>query len=446
MRGESGRVEDIEYRRQPGGAFEDGRSRRVVLRRRGVGWALLLLILTQRLALPTPAGQLPLVLVGGLALITLGLRTQVLSLHRGRFRLFLLMAAATSLVTFVAAVRGLPLSLTSFMFLLLIYACGTVVLTEASGRDFTLFLQLFVKLMTFFAALGAGLFAAQWAGLEYRDWLGSVVPESLLLQGFHTTNPLVFGSDIFKANGVLFLEPSFFSLFSGLAVAAALYLGLGPVYLGILLLGLVSSLSGNGFVVAGAAVLTLVIQGKWTRLRPIALPGAIAALIAWVTGLGSLILSRVTEVSDDQASASLRFVQPYGLFSEQLSGSLSTVLYGRGPGAADALAVATRQSDLLAPVVPKVIYEYGVIAGVVILVLIWRQFLHRPPTWTLATGLGLVYWVVNASLLVPLIPLTMFLLLGIWEPLRGRDVRRVSAVSPNLAQNIDEALGDRRPF
>ena len=372
----------------------------------------------QRLAVP--GTELPLVVPVALSVIAVGLQRGSLSFDRTRLRLYLVAAVAVVAATVAAALRGLTPSLPSVAFLLAIYACGTVVLTHPTWVGYRTFLVAFVRVMVGYAAVGALAFAAQWAGLGYRDWLAVVLPDGLLLQGYRTTNALVYGSEYMRANGLVFLEASSFSLSTGLALAAGLYLRVGLATLAVLTVGLVTSVSGNGMVVLVAALAVLVLNGQWSVLRPLLVPATLGAVAVAGFGLLPTLLSRATEVTESDSSASLRFVQPYGVFVDRLLQSPEGLLLGHGGGAADEFVRTLRSEDLLAPVLPKIMFEYGLVAAIPLTAMLCSMFLARVPTWVLGAGLALVYWVINASLLVALLPLTLFAFLTLWAPLRDR--------------------------
>lgn len=370
--------------------------------------------------LSVPGTQLPLLVPFVYGVIAVGLYRRVLSFDVARVRLYLVALVLVAVSTLTATLRGLTPSLSSALLLCGLYACGTVVLTAPTWEAYRTLLSAYVRVMTGFAGFGAALFVAQWAGLLYRDWVAAVVPDSMLLDGYYSSIALFFGSPYQRANGMVFLEPSFFSLFTGLAIAAALYLRAGLLSLSVLTVGLITSVSGNGMVVATAAVVVLVVSRQWRSLRPLAVPAVLALLAVVAFELSPILLGRLTEVTRSDSSASLRFVEPYGLFIGQLLESPATLLVGQGAGAADSLVGTVRASELVAPVAPKVLYEYGLITGLALLTTLLSMTMARVPTWVLGAGLALVYWIINPSLLVPVLPFTVFVFTTIWAPLRAR--------------------------
>jgi hypothetical protein len=167
-------------------------------------------------------------------------------------------------------------------------------------------------------------------------------------------------------------------------------------------------------------VVVLAIFGEWRKLRPLAVPAALGLVAVLAFGLGPTLLARVTEVENGDSSASLRFVQPYSLFARELTGDPLALLLGRGAGAADSYVATVRAADLQAPVLTKILFEYGLVVTLPLLALLCSLFFARVPTWVLGVGLALVYWGVNASLLVPLLPFTLFTFLTLWAPLRDQ--------------------------
>jgi hypothetical protein len=370
----------------------------------------------QRIAVP--GTQLPMLVPLVYVAVAIGLYRGVLSFDVARLRLFLVATVLVVASTLTAVLRGLAPSVSSALLVLGVYACGTLVLTAPTWAGHRALLGGYVRVMSGFAGFGTVLFGLQWAGLAYSDWLAAVLPDRMLLAGYYTTNAVFYDSPYQRANGLVFLEPSFFSLFCGLGLAAGLYLRVGLVPLGILAAGLITSVSGNGMVVAAAAVAVLVATRQWRSLRPLAVPAVVVAIVVVAFGLGPVLATRITEVTRTDSSASFRFIQPYGIFADHLVQSVPTLLIGQGAGTADTLASAVR-TDLVAPIIPKVVYEYGLVTAVVLLAALVSMTLSRVPTWVVGAGLALVYWVINPSLLVPLVPFTVFTFMTLWAPLRS---------------------------
>ncbi|GAA4174980.1 hypothetical protein GCM10022287_19670 [Gryllotalpicola koreensis] len=204
----------------------------------------------------------------------------------------------------------------------------------------------------------------------FPDPLASL-PSSILVPGFNDTYAVVWGGHWMKANGGLFLEPSFLSLFSALALLAVLT---GAVRVGrwrvicmlTLLAGLLSSVAVSGLVLAPVFLVWAIVRMR--QALPYAIGIVIAIPLIRYLPQTAAIVDRATNV--EGTSDSMRLVLPYtNLVPQALQAS---PLVGLGPGSAHAitLSLAAQGSDglITTPTAAKMIYEYGLV-GVVFLAL-----------------------------------------------------------------------------
>ena len=211
------------------------------------------IVVSQRLALPLgSSGQVPLVVLLSLAALIVGWRNGLLRLDTNRARLYLLSVASAALASLVQIAFGLQVSWLAIVFFILLYLPACFMFANLSLASQRAVLWFFVRLMSFIALTGLAAFVAQFLGYPYEDLLGRVIPERFLQTGYVTSYPIYFGSAIYRANGLIFLEPSFFSLFCGLALLVLLYLRRRSVHMLVLTVALIAAVSGNGFVVLGA--------------------------------------------------------------------------------------------------------------------------------------------------------------------------------------------------
>ncbi|WP_380166012.1 hypothetical protein [Jannaschia sp. R86511] len=381
---------------------------------------VLVVVLTQRLALPLGGGgaQLPLSLPLALAVLGWGLLGGSLRLDRTRTRLYSLAMAAATVLTLLALARGLSPSLFSYLLLLSLYLAVAVRPTDLPRAEVDRVLSAFVTLMVVVALVCSAQAAVQYLGVAHEDWLARVVPQPFLVQGYNTGDPLSYGSSIYRVNGVLFLEPSFVSYFLGLAAVVALHLGRSSLVVGLLLVGLVPTLAGNGVVILLLGVLVLALGPRRGHLRALVLPVTAAVLVALATPVAARFATRLTEGGNEGSSLSLRVVEPYGELLPRWLADPATTLLGRGAGAAGEFTAGEAQG-LLAPVVPKLLLEYGGVGtALFLLFLLWSVLAgggERP--WTLALLVG--YLVLNAALLQVTLALATVLfvhLLRPWDP------------------------------
>ncbi len=385
--------------------------------------------------------QLPVSLPLSVLVVAVGLAGGSLVVDRGRARLYAVAVGALVALTIIAALRGHDPSMLSIGLIVAIYAFLTLRAPGVTAEDVAWVLDGFVSLMLVAAILGLVQLGLQYAGVPFRDWL-AVVPEPFLVTGYNTSDPIEWDSPIHRVNGVVFLEPSFFSFFLGLAACVALHRGRSVVTVSLLLLAMVATLAGSGVVVLviGCAALTL---GRRRRnLRVLALPLGAAAALAAVTPIAERFLQRVTEVGVNGSSSSLRLVEPYQRLSSIWLGDAGDVLLGHGAGSAIGLLGADETAGLLVPVVPKLLLEYGAIgAAVFVFFLLW-SLLHGPGGQPWGAGLLACYFVLNASLLQVTLALTTIVFVHL---LREPAVPDLAVPSAAIARSVTSRPVTSRP-
>jgi hypothetical protein len=300
--------------------------------------------------------------------------------------------------TLAQLVLGSAPSLFSLALVVALYSMAAVV-ARISPDAVASVERVFLRLMAVFALVSVGQLATQYLGIPYEDHLLRVVPETLLLDNYNTADPIAYGESLYRSNGVIFLEPSFLSLFLGAAVALALYRRADWRLVTVLLVGMVPPLAGSGFVVLIPVLVFLAFSHRRRNLLAVVPALLVAAAVAFLTPLGELYLDRSTEASDTNTSSSARLVQPYTtLLPPSIEDPVSTAV-GHGAGVANDYLTRIGLGDVTTPVVPKIFYEYGLtgLLGILglLLLLLGRGVRQRP--WT--AGLLLLYLYVNASFL-----------------------------------------------
>lgn len=381
------------------------------------------LLLLQRFAVPVGQEQLAALVPVVSLLVLIGWAAGGFRVDRRRLVLVTVMTGTAVLLTLVQLVAGATPSLLSVLLLGVLYVPAALVPVAGgdAGRRVSLF---FVRCMAVAAVLSLAQYAVQSAGARWRDWLAELVPPDLLLQEFNRGNPITYGSDIDRATAIVFIEPSFLSLFLGVAVLLALRLRLRWPVVALLIAGIVPTVAGNGLVVVllGAAALLLTTERRvlLTLLPTAVLAGAVSLL----TPLGALYLQRSTEGGGTDSSTGLRIVQPYVQLLPPPLEQPGSALIGAGAGAAGPYIASRFTEPLLATVIPKIVFEYGML-GVVgillpLLLLLLAPLRRRPEL----LGLAVTFFVLNASLqaaiMVYLVVLVMLWLPELQPPTGGR--------------------------
>jgi hypothetical protein len=159
----------------------------------------------------------------------------------------------------------------------------------------------------------------------------------------------------------------------------------------------------------GLGIVAIAAGPHRARLGVLVAPAAVAAVVLLTTPLGHVIVQRTTEVNKQGSSSSERLVEPYSILLPRYAATAPSVVVGRGPGSAvTALSEATSNA-VIAPAVPKLLYEYGFVGTVPFLLFVlynvWGGRGERP--WGLALLVG--YLVLNPALLQPTFALATIL-------------------------------------
>lgn len=253
--------------------------------------------------------------------------------------------------------------------------------------------------------------ALQQFGIPYRDLLAEVLPRSLIVPGFVTTYPIFWGSSIFKANAWFALEASFLSFMLGLAMVAALISRRHPALVVWIGLGILCTTAGSGIVIVLLYVLVSVVRGDGRHLLRYLLFGIPVLLIGTATALGDAILSRVGEAGQARSSTSLRAIEPYLHLVPRWFSDVSLALVGGGPGSSQRVIDDLGILGLLVPTPAKMLYDYGLIGGVLLLAMILLAYRGSPApalAFALAVSMMLLQGSAQPLVVLSLLTVTMF--------------------------------------
>mgnify|MGYP007026481287 CR=1 FL=1 len=267
------------------------------------------------------------------------------------------------------------------------------------------------------AALSLLFMGVQYAGVPYRDWVADIVPSNLLVSGYVVTYPITYGSPIYKSNAWIGLEPSFVSFILGACIVAAVVARMHWAKVAVLLLAMLSTTAGSGLAIVLVFIALAVVTGRGWMLRRYAVPVVALSAVFATTLLGEVILSRVNEAGQSRSSTSLRMIEPYQfLWPHWLADPIGMVL-GYGPGSSAWVVTNAGVDGLLVPSVAKMIFDYGVVGGVILIVLMGSAFVRSPePAIALAFGFSM-FTVQGAS---PGLVVCVFCLASLWAPaMRG---------------------------
>ncbi|RKR73551.1 hypothetical protein [Frondihabitans australicus] len=359
---------------------------------------MLCTIVLQRFALSFGGNSIPLILPVILVFIAVGYATRVLEFDRFRGILVAILCLTGLACSLAQIAVGAVPSIFSLGLLAVLYVPAAFRSSQGPAAV-ALVATVFTRLMVGAAIVALLQFGLQYVGLPNVDWIGTLLPTEFTVQGFSPNAFIVYGSELRRSNGVIFLEPSFLSMYLGLAILIGIRRRTHWAVLLILLAGMVPTLAGNGLVILiPGAILTFFSPIRRNLLA--LLPGLVAAVAAAaVTPLGRLYVGRSGEASNSTSSSSFRFVQPYTRFLPASFDSPFHTLFGHGSGTADDYLNGLGLSDITRATIPKILFEYGMAGAVgilgVICVLFALGLAGRP--WLL--GLAFAFLFLNASLL-----------------------------------------------
>jgi hypothetical protein len=405
----------------PGSAARSGPSAAQVWQLRAVTVLVVLLVLTQRIGLPTGATVTSLAIPLAYAFAGLSLLRGLLVVSRVRAWLFIVAVSAVLLTTAGVSWLGYTqqYSLTSLALLITLYVPWVLrapephgaALVEQAGRTF-------VRTMLVLSAVGLLQLATQLVGIwSWTDHLRDIVPADFIVPGYNFDNELSYGVGTYKSTAFVLLEPSFLSQFCALAIIIGIMLRVRSWQLLLLAGGLGSAVSGTGIILLAVGAVLLVLRAPGRVRLSYLLVGVVAPVLAFVSPVGSYILARSGEFNEQGTSGDARFNAPYEAVWKALQDEPSRFLVGAGPGSVERIIPGARitvnGTDVLYSVIPKLAFEYGIVAGGLFALFLVMAAVDRAPWRVVPATMIVMIFVLSGALLQPQTAVLVWLLSGI---------------------------------
>ena len=347
--------------------------------------------------------------------LLLAWKTSIIVIEPRRFALWLVAGGVAAMVTLpqMLFVPSPFVSINSWALWMVTWLPAAFMMADRTRGTFERALKSIVNIGLGLAVISIAFIAVQLVGMPYRDFLAEVVPSNMLVSDFNTAYPLYYGSWLYKSNGWFALEPSFMSFILGLVILAALVVR-APIWKLMLLLGgMIVTAAGSGFFIVLIGVLAMIVLGQWRLLKPYIVPGLVLAAVVIPTAIGQVIISRLSEGGNSRSSTALRTVEPYMYLWPKWTQEWSIVLFGGGAGSSRHVVDGSGVRGLLVPTAGKVLYDYGLLAGILLTALVivsYVKCVEPAIAFSVATSM-LVLQPPAQPLMIP-----AFLMTTLWAP------------------------------
>jgi hypothetical protein len=285
-----------------------------------------------------------------------------------------------------------PNSFSPTSFLLLVALHLPYVVSVPQDFDGERIIRFFIQIATVFALCGIAQYGLQFVvNVRYLFPIENFVPDTFIVQNFNHQAVMGYGSHEYRANGVFFLEPSFFSQVLAVAIVAELCTLGRATRLAIFGLALFFSYSGTGIIVLAICLpLCLVSQRRWGLLL-VGVIGLIAIIALHEFLHVGRLLSRIDEFTSIRSSGYGRFVGGFYLFDQFLWHDPWRTLFGYGAGSFASHATASHYGTASEMALFKIVFEFGLLGAVAYFGFLFACLFYSPAPRLLTLAVGITY-------------------------------------------------------
>jgi hypothetical protein len=194
------------------------------------------------------------------------------------------------------------------------------------------------------------------------------------------------------------------SQYCAIAVLIGLTLRVRAWKLLVLVAGLASAVSGTGVILLLIGLVLQLLRAPRVIRPTYAVAGALALALVLVSPVASYLLNRTGEVSQQQSSGYSRFIAPYEQANKGLEKEPERYLVGGGPGSVDRVLPSNRTGAgtvVLYGVIPKLTFEYGIVAGGLFLIFLVVGMVDGAPFRVLPGAFLVMTFFLSGGLLQP---------------------------------------------
>lgn len=298
-------------------------------------------------------------------------------------------------------------SVNSVILMIVIYL-PFMLFIEVSESTYSKILNIFLTAMIIFGGI---VFIQHITQLiwSWKVWpnLDKLVPPDFLFDGFVYIQPVKYKSMFMKPNGVFFLEVSYLSQWTAVALAIELVYFRRlwrMIFYGVVLIS----------CFAGTGLLLLLICGPvlLTRLSKKSLGIVAVVVVACLITVISInwfqeVQQRFVEVQQYNSSAHNRFITPFQILAK-FAEHPSSIWVGEGPGSGD------KSKNEFWWVVTKLAYEYGFLTTISFFAFIGYVLFKNAPSQRISFLL-LILFNFMGGFIIPVYPILIFMLGGLFR-------------------------------
>jgi hypothetical protein len=265
------------------------------------------------------------------------------------------------------------------------YSAGSIILTiaivlpmaltfEVSEGAYKKMLQIFLMAMIIFGAISLIQHFVQLAW-TWRAWpnLDKIFPSYILDPGFVYIQPIKYGSKLMKPNGIFFLEVSYLSQWTAIALVIEYIYFRRFLRMAFYAVVLVASFAGTGLLLLAICSPVLLTKVSRKSILAVVLIFAVGLIVAIRINWYQQVNQRFTEYKQTGASANHRFVEPLYFLIDSL-GEPRAIFVGQGPGA------IPKGDQKIWWAVTKISYEYGLVSAIVFCILLGYYLIAGAPS------------------------------------------------------------------
>ena len=317
------------------------------------------------------------------------------------FVIFVLLALIS-----VSAVRNY-FSPASLMLVLIINAPFIFVI-DISEATYRRLIKIYLNIMIFFGVvvLAQQLMQLIWT---WHSWpnLDRLIPENFQFTGFVYIQLIRYGSNLMKPNGIFFLEVSYVSQWTAVALALELVYFRRVLRLLFYAVILVASFAGTGLLLLAICAPVLLTRMSWKSLLGVAAVVALGVVFAVEINWYEQVNHRFTEYQQTRSSANHRFIEPFDVLVDVLHKD-NAMFTGEGPGNIPKGEARIWWAST------KLTYEYGILPAIAFMVFFGYMLFYKAPSQRIALVLFVLFNLMG-GFNIPVYPLLIFLIGGLFR-------------------------------